>query len=85
MLKEIARRYEATNEIAELEIREYELWLRYRELARFARHMAEHGGKREVKLARKRAVRAHVAHQKCAHEIVNMQKWRLFRDSRAHG
>lgn len=77
-------RYAPTLEIAELERREYDLWLRYKELARFARHMAEHGGKREAKLARKRAVRAHVAHQKCAHEIINIQKWRLFRDSRAH-
>lgn len=85
MLKEAIQRRESTPEIIDLERREYELWLRYKDLDRYCQMLSNgQGSKDEIKKARKRTVAAHRLHQKCVHKILNIQKWRLFRESKSN-
>lgn len=67
-----------TPEIEELEKRESELWLRYRELDRRAAELKDAGDQELYNLTRRDAVRAHRNHQLCADLIFRIHRDRLF-------
>lgn len=74
----------STLEIEELEQREYELWLEYRQLDYTAGQLANAGraSKQQIKRAQKRAVRAHRDHQRCADAILRTHSGRLLAEAR---
>ncbi len=84
MLEEITKRRKSSREVVELERREYELWLEYRQLDHTATSLANRGSKEQIRRARKQAVRAHSKHQKCVGKILRLEQEQLIADSRRY-